>query len=166
MPKCHPFLFQPGVWSGSGQIVLNMVEEALSFTTQWIVHPKDVLGKILGSQKIQIQGLSDEMLNELCFYDIKGKGFSVDFSNANIGRVVGLGIFDETSVGWEFTNNDLGFEGFETYLLQSDGTYLMHAEYLTSEQFRTQIQARLSLESNEVSSYDTEGESEGCEEDS
>jgi hypothetical protein len=51
-------------------------------------------------------------------------------------------------IAWEFRENDLNFEGFETYHLQEDGSYTMHAEYVTSDQFRTQIDGKLWLPPN------------------
>jgi hypothetical protein len=83
------------------------------------------------------------MRNELLFFDFTPKGFSVEMDNVNIGKVLGTGIFDEKMIGWEFRDNDLNFEGYETYTLQVDGSYHVHAEYVTSDQFRTQIEGKI-----------------------
>lgn len=139
----HSFIFNPGSWLGEGKITLNMVEEELVFNTNWSVQNKDFTGKVACAQDIQIQGLSENMRNELTFYNFNGKDFSVDMENQNIGRIVGTGVCDEKMIAWEFRNNDMNFEGYETYLLQPDGTYLMHGEYVTSDQFRTQIEAKI-----------------------
>ncbi len=139
----HTFIFNPGAWAGEGKIVLNMVEEELLFNTNWAVQNKDFSGKVTCAQDIQIQGLSENMRNELTFYDFSTKQFSVDMENQNVGRIVGTGIYDEKMIAWEFRNSDANFEGFETYTLQSDGSYHMRGEYITSDQFRTQIEARL-----------------------
>ncbi len=64
-----------------------------------------------------------------------------------------------------FAGNDMNFEGFETYFIQPDGSYQMRGEYVTSDQFRTRIEARIYQRTNEVSSSDEEPDSEG-EEDS
>lgn len=146
----HTFIFSPGSWSGEGKIVLNMVEEELIFNTNWAVQNRDFAGKVTCAQDIQIQGLSENMRNELTFYDFQTKTFSVDMENQNVGRIVGTGVFDDNLIAWEFKNNDMNFEGFETYSLQPDGTYLMKGEYVTSDQFRTQIEARIWLQSNEA----------------
>ena len=82
----HPFIFTPGTWYGEGKIVLNMVEEELIFNTNWTVQNRDFAGKVGASQEIQIQGLSDNMQNELTFYDFQPKTFCVDMENPNIGR--------------------------------------------------------------------------------
>jgi hypothetical protein len=148
----HSFIFSSGLWQGEGKILLNMVEEELIFNTQWAVQNKDFSGKVSCAQEIQIQGLSENMRNELSFYDFQNKAFSVDMENQNVGRIVGTGVYDEQMIAWEFRNNDMNFEGYETYNLQPDGSYHMKGEYVTSDQFRTQIEARLWLKSNEAPS--------------
>ena len=160
----HSFIFSPGSWYGEGKIVLNMVEEELLFNTNWSVQDRDFAGKVAAAQEIQIQGLSDNMRNELTFYDFQQKTFCVDMENPNIGRITGTGLFDDKTVAWEFRNNDMNFEGFETYAIQPDGSYLMRGEYVTSDQFRTRIEAHLTQRKNEVSSSDEEQEGEGEEE--
>ena len=139
----HTFIFNPGNWMGEGKITLNMVEEELIFNTNWAVQNKDFAGKVTCAQEILIQGLSENMRNELSFYDFGPKHFTVDMENQNVGRIIGTGVYDENTIAWEFRNNDLNFEGFETYNLQPDGSYRMKGEYITSDQFRTQIEARI-----------------------
>lgn len=141
--QSHSFILMPGDWIGEGKILLNMVEEELFFHTNWVVPLRDVTGKIACSQKIQVQGLSEHMQNELTFYEFDHQSFAVQMENQNIGRIVGKGVFDEGSIAWEFRDNDMNFEGYETYFLQGDGSYLMRGEYVTSDQFRTQIEARI-----------------------
>jgi hypothetical protein len=160
----HSFVLSPGSWYGEGKIVLNMVEEELLFNTNWSVQDRDFAGKVVAAQEIQIQGLSDNMRNELTFYDFQPKTFCVDMENPNIGRITGTGLYDEKTLAWEFRNNDMNFEGFETYEVQPDGSYLMRGEYVTSDQFRTRIEAHLTQKKNEVSSSDEEQEGEGEEE--
>lgn len=149
----HSFIFSPGTWIGEGKIILNMVEEELVFQTKWSVQGADFSQKVVGAQDIQVQGLSEQMRNELTFYDFKPKSFLVDMDNQNVGRIVGKGIYDEKMIAWEFRDNE-NFEGYETYTLQEDGSYEMKGEYITTDQFRTQIKARIWRQSNEVSSAD------------
>lgn len=156
----HTFVFSPGTWNGEGKIVLNMVEEELIFNTNWAVQNRDFTGKVTCAQEIQIQGLSENMRNELTFYDFQIKTFSVDMENQNVGRIVGTGVFDENLIAWEFKNNDMNFEGYETYSLQPDGSYLMKGEYVTSDQFRTQIEARIWPQSTEAPNTDESQENE------
>jgi len=160
----HPFIFSPGTWYGEGKIVLNMVEEELIFNTTWTIQNRDFASKVGASQEIQIQGLADNMQNELTFYDFQPKTFCVDMENPNIGRITGTGLYDEKAIAWEFRNNDMNFEGFETYTVQPDGSYEMRGEYVTSDQFRTRIEARIWQRTNEVPSSDEEQESDGDEE--
>jgi len=158
----HPFIFNSGNWLGEGKITLNMVEEELFFNTNWAVQSKDFAGKVACAQDIQIQGLSENMRNELTFYNFGAKEFLVDMENQNVGRIVGTGIYDDKTIAWEFRDNDMSFEGFETYALQSDGSYLMRGEYVTSDQFRTQIEARIWVGTKEgASSDDNESQEEG-----
>ena len=141
--KQHPFIFGAGDWVGEGKITLNMIEDELNFNTIWSVQGKDAAGKVISSQDIQIHGLSENMRNDLTFYNFSADGFSVDMENQNVGHIVGVGVYDEKQIGWEFRNNEMDFEGFETYTLQPDGSYHMHGEYVTSDQFRTKIEARI-----------------------
>jgi hypothetical protein len=145
----HHFILKPSYWKGEGKIVLNMVEEVLSFTTQWKISEPDSLGKILAIQQIQISGISDIMHNELTFYNFNKKNFAVDMENPNLGQIVGNGLIDDKLLAWEFRNNEMNFEGMETYVLQPDGSYQIHIEYVTADQFRTQIDGRI-WEVNEV----------------
>lgn len=158
--KNHSFIFSPGVWLGEGKITLNMVEEELFFSTKWAVQNTDFTGKITCAQEIQVQGLPEHMRNELSFYDFQVKGFAVDMENQNVGKIVGTGIVDDKMIAWEFRNNET-FEGYETYNLQDDGSYIMKGEYITSDQFRTIIEARIWLQSHEVPSSDESQENEG-----
>ncbi|HSX37778.1 MAG TPA: hypothetical protein VLE95_02995 [Chlamydiales bacterium] len=146
----HSFIFSPGSWQGEGKIILNMIEEELIFNTSWTVQNRDFSGKVGASQNIQIQGLSEGMRNDLIFYDIQPKIFSIDMENPNIGRITGTGLYDEKTIAWEFRNNDMNFEGYETYSLLHDGSYQMKGEYVTSDQFRTRIEARIWQYSNEA----------------
>src|SRR3989344_8441726 len=160
----HTFIFHPGTWIGEGKIVLNMVEEELIFNTNWAIQNKDFAGKVSCAQDIQIQGLSENMRNELTFYDFGNKSFSVDMENQNVGRIVGTGVFDDKMIAWEFRNNDMNFEGYETYTLQHDGSYMMKGEYVTSDQFRTQIEARIWLQSKEAPASDSDESQDNEEE--
>lgn len=162
----HNFIFSAGTWSGEGKILLNMVEEELIFNTNWSVQSKDFTGKVSCSQAIQIQGLSENMRNELTFYDFQGKNFLVDMENQNVGRIVGTGVYDDKTIAWEFRNKDMNFEGYETYTLQEDGSYLMKGEYVTSDQFRTLIEAKIYPQSKEAPTSDSDDESQENEDES
>lgn len=157
----HTFIFEPGNWAGEGKISLNMVEEELFFDTNWSVQNRDFSGKVQCLQDVQIHGLSENMRNELDFYDFENKSFTVGMENQNVGRIEGTGVYDDQLIGWEFRNNEMNFEGFETYHLQEDGSYIMRGEYVTSDQFRTQIEAKIWLKESfekDDSDHQSEGE--------
>lgn len=139
----HTFILKPNFWIGEGNITLNMVEEDLSFYTKWQINDNELVGKIKAVQEIQIGGISENMRNELTFFDFREKDFSVEMENMNVGKVIGKGVLDDKLVAWEFRSKELNFEGFETYYLQEDGSYVMHAEYVTEDQFRTKIEGRI-----------------------
>ena len=157
----HAFILNPGNWAGEGKILLNMVEENLVFNTMWSVQSSDFTGKVECMQDIQVQGLSENMRNQLTFSDFQNNTFSVEMENQNVGRIVGTGVYDDKLIGWEFRNNGMNFEGFETYHLQPDGSYLMHGEYVTSDQFRTQIEAHIYPSTKEMTTDEGDEPNEG-----
>jgi hypothetical protein len=148
--KQHAFIFNLGNWVGDGKITVNVLEEALFFTTEWTVQAKDLAGKASCIQEIQISGIQESLRNDLIFYNFGDHEFCVDMENENVGRIVGVGFYDERRISWEFRNNGKDFEGFETYTLQSDGSYHMRGEYVTSEQIRTKIESKIRLRANPV----------------
>jgi len=138
----HLFILKTGFWQGEGKIQLNMIEEELLFQTTWNVLEEND-GKISCVQEIQIEGLSENMKNELTFFALSPSAFSVEMTNHNIEKVQGKGIIDAETIAWEFKDQESNFEGFEVYHLEKDGGYKMHAEYVTSDQFRTKIVGRI-----------------------
>ena len=141
--KNHAFILMPNQWLGEGKIVLNMVEEELAFFTRWNISQKDTSGLIECVQEIQVKGLSDIMLNQFLFTNFTNNSFDIELENQALGKIVGGGVISEKVIGWEFRMPELGFEGFEFYERQEDNSYLMHAEYTTSDQFRTLIKGRV-----------------------
>jgi hypothetical protein len=139
----HSFIMTPRSWLGEGKIQLNMVEEELGFFTRWKIAGKDDTGKIECVQEIQVKGLSDIMHNQFLFFDLSSNQFAIELENQALGRVLGKGLVSEKVIAWEFRIEDLGFEGFEFYEKQEDNSYLMHAEYATTDQFRTIIKGRV-----------------------
>lgn len=138
----HLFILKTGFWHGEGKIQLNMIEEELLFQTTWNVL-EEREGVISCVQEIQIEGLSENMKNEITFFNISSGGFSVELTNHNIEKVQGKGIIDSQTIAWEFKDRETNFEGFEVYHLEKDGGYKMHAEYVTSDQFRTKIVGKI-----------------------
>jgi hypothetical protein len=139
----HPFILMPSSWLGEGKIQLNMVEEELGFYTKWNIAQRDDTGRIECIQEIQVKGLSDIMHNQFFFYDLTAGSFVIELENPSLGKVVGSGLITDKVIGWEFRAADIGFEGFEFYEKQADNSYLMRAEYATSDQFRTVIKGKV-----------------------
>jgi len=135
-------MFLPGKWFGEGKICLNMLNEELSFFTRWTVGQEEQ-GYIESTQEIQVKGLSDVMVNYFNISDRHPASFSIFMENHAVGNVQGTGIIDKTLIGWEFRAQEQGFEGFEYYEKQLDGSYLVRGEFSTVDQLRTTIQGRI-----------------------
>ncbi|NGX59341.1 MAG: hypothetical protein KR126chlam3_00492 [Chlamydiae bacterium] len=143
MKKDHSFLFSPKKWLGEGKIKLSMVEEELDFFTRWNLGALDQGGKIPASQEVQIKGMNEIMHNQFLITDLTSSHFNLELENAALGTIIGKGIIKENLIAWEFRHSELGFEGFEFYERQPDGTYLVRAEYATPDQYRTIIQGKI-----------------------
>lgn len=139
----HFFLLNQGVWLGQGKIQLNMVAEELAYFTRWTISPPDEQGRIACLQEIQVKGLSETMHNQFTIYGRNGGEFIIDLENQALGKITGKGMINDKLIAWEFRAEEIGFEGFEFYELQDDATYLMRAEYATTDQFRTMIQGHM-----------------------
>lgn len=141
MSEC--FIFEPGTWLGEGTVKLTVSDEELKYVTRWHVNKLKKSGEIGSVQEVQITGIPDVMQNQFSFYEFGEEHFKVKLENPTIGKVVGTGIYRPKLVAWEFRLNDIGFEGFEMYQLLDDGSYFMHAEYVSHEDFRTRIQGKI-----------------------
>lgn len=150
----HAFLLTPGVWLGAGKIQLNMVAEELNFFTRWNIEKADNDGRIECMQEIQVKGLSEIMQNGFTFYNFHTGEFEVELENQALGKIIGKGLITDKTMAWEFRVEEIGFEGFEFYEKQEDLTYLMRAEYATSDQFRTLIQGKVWQQANSTTSTD------------
>jgi hypothetical protein len=140
--KVHSFMLLPGKWIGEGKICLNMVEEELIFFTRWTISPEDS-GCIECKQEIEVKGLSDLMINYFRITNINSNTFILSMENHAVGKVEGKGVISESRLGWEFRDEELGFEGFESYEKQDDDSYLMQAEFSTNDQLRTTIKGKI-----------------------
>jgi len=139
----HPFLFTSKHWLGEGIIKLSMVEEELGFHTRWNLGTKDPQGEIIALQEVQIKGISDVMQNQFVLSDLTPTQFTIELENAALGAISGKGLIKGDLIAWEFRDDEIGFEGFEFYEKQADGSYLMRAEYASPDQNRTVIRGRI-----------------------
>jgi len=139
----HPFLFTKKNWLGEGKIKLSMVEEELDFFTRWNLAKKDSQGQISAFQEVQIKGMTEMMHNQFFLTEVTPTHFTIELENAALGTIIGKGVIKEDLIAWEFRNPEMGFEGFEFYEKQKDDSYLMRAEYATSDQYRTVIRGKI-----------------------
>jgi hypothetical protein len=139
----HLFVMQPLSWLGEGRIKLNMVDEELFFFTRWSMSPRTSTGEIECIQEIQVKGMTDIMHNQFTIREIGSNTFAIDLENQALGKIQGTGVFSDKVIAWEFRIKDIGFEGFEFYERQPDNSYLMRAEYATTDQFRTVINGKV-----------------------
>lgn len=139
----HLFLFSPGRWVGAGRITFNVSKELIRFYTSWTIK-EDVDGKLVCIQIVEMQGIHERVVNSFLVYDYDANKFKIDMRSEVVDLATGTGIVDEKTIAWEF-HGQTGIEGFEVYELQENGDYMLHAEYASSEQFRTIIDARIWL---------------------
>jgi hypothetical protein len=137
----HEFIFQPGQWVGEGRISFSSSPEHLHFYTKWSVLP--LAGKEIScEQRVETQGSDNLVLNDFRIFDATPSAFLIELKNEHVGQVVGQGVIDAKTIAWEFRGNHL-IEGFEVYELQDNGDYMVHAEYSSTDQFRTIIDGRI-----------------------
>lgn len=137
----HKFLFQPSYWIGEGRITFSASPDQLHFYTKWMIEKVED-NPLKLSQEVQLQGIEETVKNNFFVTDITEKTFKVHLENDMVGQVIGKGLIEDDKIAWEFKNQD-GFEGFEVYELEENGDYMMHAEYLSGDQFRTIIDGRI-----------------------
>lgn len=137
----HRFLFEPARWVGGGKITFEETSGLVRFYSSWVFESSSDK-KIHCHQRIELQELGETMNNFLTIYDICENRFKIELKSDLIKESHGKGIIDNHSIAWEFHGTE-GVEGFEIYTLQSDDDYTLHAEYSSSELFRSKIDARL-----------------------
>lgn len=137
----HEFIFQTGQWIGEGKISFSSSPEHLHFYTKWMIAPS-LDKQIHCQQKVETQGSSDLVFNDFRITDLTEKDFKIELKNEHVGKVFGKGIIDPKTIAWEFRDNNM-IEGFEVYEIQENGDYMVHAEYSSTDQFRTIIDGRI-----------------------
>lgn len=137
----HEFIFHPGKWIGEGRIGFSASQETIHFYTRWVISKAATTG-IDCSQEVEMQGGDQNMNNNFIFSHITPYSFDVHLENDILGIVDGKGVIDDRTIAWEFHGKG-GLEGFEVYELQDNGDYMLHAEYSSTDQFRTVIDGRI-----------------------
>ena len=136
------FFGEPGTWLGQGVISFTMTQDQLKFYARWTITEIDV-NDIYCTQEIEIDGMSEKMKNSLHIYEIADEKFAIELENSLWGTVKGTGIISPKSVAWEFRRQGEGFEGLEIYERSSAGQYLLKADYLSPDMYRTMIEGEL-----------------------
>lgn len=139
--SAHQFLFTPGRWVGAGRITFNVSQDLIRFYTRWII-TQDEMGRLICNQLVEMQGVAEKVENHFIISDVVENKFKIDLQSESIGSALGSGIIDPKTIAWEF-HNKTGLEGFEVYELQEGGDYMLHAEYASTDLFRTIIDARI-----------------------
>ena len=131
----HGFIFSSGIWIGEGKITFSTSSEFIKFYTKWEIIPESET-LIRATQKVEMQGIKEHVINYFIFKDITPTSFSVLLESEAMGSVHGNGVINSTVLAWEIRSNPSN-EGFEVYELQDNGDYSLHAEYASTDQYRT-----------------------------
>ncbi len=137
----HDFMSTPGEWIGEGRITFTVSPDRLHFYTKWVIK-KDALGLISCQQTVEMEGREENLNNDFVISNISSQAFDIELTNELLGTISGKGIIDTRTIAWEFRGHP-DFEGFEVYELQDNGDYMLHAEYATTENFRTIVDGRI-----------------------
>jgi hypothetical protein len=89
-----------------------------------------------------MEGGQDRVFNEFICSEIHSEGFKILLNNEMLGKISGQGVIGPKTIAWEFRGNP-EFEGFEIYELQENGDYMLHAEYASTDEFRTIVDGRI-----------------------
>jgi hypothetical protein len=138
--KSEHFLFQPGIWIGEGKISFSASHDVVRFFTRWILTPGQE--SIAALQEVELHNLQQTSRNKFTFFDFSERHFKVELENIDMGTVTGKGNFTPKTIAWELRSFP-GSEGFEVYELQDNGEYFFHADYVSSENFRTHVEGKL-----------------------
>jgi hypothetical protein len=137
----HHFIFQPGLWIGEGSVTFSTSPEVLHFYTKW--QAKELANGVIDcSQIVEMQGANEQVINRFLLSEIMPEAFAITLENDLIGEVRGTGVLDDQTIAWEF-RGESGLEGFESFKLQENGEYMVHAEYASQDQFRSIIEGRI-----------------------
>ena len=137
----HEFLFTPGLWVGEGRVTFSKSPNILRFYTKWEI-TKDDEGMLSCAQRVEMQGREEDVINTFAVFDVTSTNFILELTNEQLGIVLGKGIIEPKTIAWEF-RGDTEFQGFEVYELQDNGDYMLHAEYTSTEHYRTTIDGRI-----------------------
>lgn len=136
----HHFLLSKGIWLGMGKMEFSISPDTVIIYMKWNFTPmEDRL--IIVEQQIGHQGRDDLLLNQYRFVLTSDTTFDIELKHE--GQIIkGNGHINGSQIFWEFVD-DKNFIGFETYTLQDNGEYSLHAEYISGEELRTVVNGRV-----------------------
>lgn len=143
----HKFIFDKTYWLGEGQVSFSASPEKLHFFTRWEI-ADCTESVVVCKQLVEMRDQGECINNVYRLSNITEGSFIIELTNDVLGTVSGKGRYDVRTIAWEFRTHE-NFEGFEVYELQPDGTYIMHAEYASPEQFRTVIDGKIWLKADQ-----------------
>lgn len=138
----HIFLFQEGLWIGEGRITFSVSPEHIHFYTRWTSHPENETVAYRWTQEVEMQGTNERVDNHFLITPLSDTAFTISLENDIVGKALGKGVIDPKKMAWEIKSPD-AFHGFEIYELQENGDYMLHAEYVAQDNFRTLIDGRI-----------------------
>jgi hypothetical protein len=136
----HAFIFSEGTWLGEGKIRFSNSPTEISYRTSWSQLSFEP-ALIALQHKVELSGLPETVTNNFEIIGADSSSFLIKLSNELMEDAVGKGVIEEKKIAWEFRLPH--FEGFEVYNLMEDGSYRVHAEYLSSDQFGTIINGKI-----------------------
>lgn len=136
----HQFIFSPGRWLGKSEITVHGASKPLKCYLRWDI--SQAKGEAFSAvQTVEIEDVREHVITSYFFTDITETTFAVFLDSASIGQVVGKGTISPDGIGWEFHSPLL--EGFERYETMDNGNYKLYAEYTSTGEYRTIIEAIL-----------------------
>lgn len=144
----HTFLLQQGIWLGEGRVTFTASPETLHFATKWEIK-EGVNNEIWATQQVEMRGINDRVVNRFRLFDLTQTHFAIELQNELIGSVIGKGLYDQVQIGWEFLQHS-DFQGFEVYREIHETEYSLHAEFCSSEDYRTIVHGRIWKKSEDL----------------
>lgn len=136
----HAFIFSEGNWLGEGKIRFSNSTTEIPYRTSWSQLSFEP-SLIVLQHKVELEGVPEGVTNKFEILGANSSSFLIKLSNELMEDAVGKGVLEEKKIAWEFRLPH--FEGFEVYTLMEDGSYQVHAEYLSSDQFGTIINGKI-----------------------
>lgn len=136
----HAFIFSEGTWLGEGKIRFSSSPTEITYRTSWSQLSFEP-SRIVLRHKVELEGVPEMVTNKFEIIGANDSSFLIKLSNELMEDAIGKGVIEEKKIAWEFRLPN--FEGFEVYTLLEDGSYQVHAEYLSSDLFGTIINGKI-----------------------